>query len=92
MECGMSFPPTVEVYSNIPKEELLDTTTNDIDSSFCVDILFSGYEMLIVLDQSKNSHQRTDRLPRQTVDAARKSLKMFKLIIGSRVYAHWGVR
>ena len=92
LQTGSTICTIAEYYSNILKEELLSTTTNDIDSSFCVDILFSSYKMLILFDQSKNSNQRTDHLPRQTVDIARKSLQMFQVVLGSRLYAHWGVR
>lgn len=79
--------------SDTAKEELLNTATNHIDSSFCVDILFNSYKMLIVFDQSKKCNQDSHYLPRHTVDIARKSLQMFQFLVDSTCYAtHWGIR
>lgn len=57
-----------------------------------MDILLSGYKMLISFDQSKNCNQNTDRLPSHTVEVARKSLRMFQILMGSTFHAQWGIR
>lgn len=78
--------------SDIAKEELLNTTTNHIDSSFYADILCNSYKMLIVFDQAKKCNQNSHPLPCHTVNTARKSLQTFRFLMGSAFLKHWGIR
>ncbi|RAL07162.1 transcription factor domain-containing protein [Aspergillus homomorphus CBS 101889] len=80
-----------KIMSDWNPEELLNSTTNRIDTWFCVDILFSSYKMLIVFYQSKPSHRDSHRLPYHTVDIARKSLQMSRSLMESTPRPHWGI-
>jgi hypothetical protein len=63
-----------------------------IDTWFCVDMIFSSYKILIILHQSKKSGQEKDRLPHETVDISRKSIQAFQSLLGSSLNAYWGIR
>ncbi|RAH47362.1 transcription factor domain-containing protein [Aspergillus brunneoviolaceus CBS 621.78] len=80
-----------KIMSDWNPEELLSSTTNRIDTWFCVDILFSSYKMLIVFYQSKPSHRDSHRLPYHTVDIARKSLLMSRSLMEATPRPYWGI-
>lgn len=63
-----------------------------IDTWFCVDMVFSSYKFLIILHQSKKSDQDRHRLPHQAVDISRKSIQMFQSLLGSSLHGFWGIR
>ncbi|OJJ67624.1 hypothetical protein ASPBRDRAFT_47673 [Aspergillus brasiliensis CBS 101740] len=79
------------IMSDWSPEELLTTTTNRMDTWFCVDILFSSYKMLIVFYQAKKCNQDSQFLPYHTVDIARKSLQMSRSIMSSSTHPYWGI-
>ncbi|KAI9038881.1 kinesin family protein [Aspergillus affinis] len=70
-------------------EDLLNDTTNQIDLWVCVDILFSGYKLLIILYQSKKSDQSTSH---EIVDIARTSLTTMQSLVHSAPKMYWGTR
>lgn len=63
-----------------------------VDTWFCMDMIFSSYKILIILYQSKKCDQDKHRLPHQTVDISRKSIEMFQSSLGSTLHAYWGIR
>jgi len=68
-------------------------TTNHVDMWFCMDVLFSSYQMLIIFYQSKKCNQGSDGLPHHTVEIARKSLQTFQSLLASaHQHAHFGIR
>lgn len=79
------------IMSDWSAEELLSTTTNHVDTWFCVDILFTSYKMLIVISQSKKCNHDSHFLPRHTVDIARKSLKTFQTLMHRYLHSFWGI-
>ncbi|GKZ82901.1 hypothetical protein AnigIFM56816_007727 [Aspergillus niger] len=79
------------IMSDWSPEELLTTTTNRMDTWFCVDILFSSYKMLIVFSQAKKCNQDSQFLPYHTVDIARKSLHMSRSLMSSSTHPYWGI-
>ncbi|KAI2895215.1 hypothetical protein CBS63078_4232 [Aspergillus niger] len=79
------------IMSDWSPEELLTTTTNRMDTSFCVDILFSSYNMLIVFYQAKKCNQDSQFLPYHTVAIARKSLQMSRSLMSSSTHPYWGI-
>ncbi|KAJ5832961.1 hypothetical protein N7474_001272, partial [Penicillium riverlandense] len=72
-------------------DELLGMAKSQVDTWFCVDMIFSSYKILIVLHQSKKCDQESHRLPPQTVDISRKSIQMFQSLLGPSLQAHWGI-
>ncbi|PYH40413.1 transcription factor domain-containing protein [Aspergillus saccharolyticus JOP 1030-1] len=80
-----------KIMSDWNPEELLNSTTNRIDTWFCVDILFSSYKMLIVFYQSKPSHRDSHRLPYHTVEIARKSLQRSRSLMEATPRPYWGI-
>ncbi|KAE8154541.1 hypothetical protein BDV25DRAFT_147465 [Aspergillus avenaceus] len=79
------------IMSDWNAEELVSTTENNVDTLFCVDILFSSYKMLIVFSQAKKCNRDSPHLPRHTVDVARKALKMFRSLMVGSVQTYWGI-
>jgi hypothetical protein len=63
-----------------------------VDTWFCVDMIFSSYKILIILHQSKKGGQEEHRLPPQTVDISRKSIQAFQSLLGPTLHAYWGIR
>jgi hypothetical protein len=72
-------------------EELMSNTKESINTWFFADILFTSYRIIIVLSQAKKCNRDSYHLPRHTVDLARKSLKVFRSLMGSTVRSFWGV-
>ncbi|KAJ6092220.1 hypothetical protein N7467_004189 [Penicillium canescens] len=79
------------IMSDWDTDELLRMAKTQIDTWFCVDMVFSSYKFLIVLHQSKKSDQDRHRLPHQAVDISRKSIQMFQSLLGSSLHAFWGI-
>ncbi|KAJ5147476.1 hypothetical protein N7526_000828 [Penicillium atrosanguineum] len=79
------------IMSDWDTDELLRMAKTQIDTWFCVDMIFSSYKFLIILHQSKKLNQERHRLPHQTVDTSRKSLQMFQSLLGSSLHAYWGI-
>ncbi|ODM16857.1 hypothetical protein SI65_07822 [Aspergillus cristatus] len=80
------------IMSDWNTEELSNTTTNHVDMWFCMDVLFSSYQMLIIFYQSKKCNQGSDGLPHRTVDIAKKSLQTFQSLLASaHKHAHFGI-
>jgi hypothetical protein len=74
------------------QEELVSTAKSLIDTWFFADILFTSHKIIITLTQAKKCNRDSYHLPRQTVDLARKSLKVFQSLMGSTVRSFWGIR
>jgi hypothetical protein len=70
----------------------MSNTKESINTWFFADILFTSYRIIIVLSQAKKCNRDSYHLPRHTVDLARKSLKVFRSLMGSTVRSFWGVR
>jgi hypothetical protein len=74
------------------QEELISTAKSLVDTWFFADILLTSYKVIIVLSQAKKCNRDSYHLPRQTVDLARRSLKVFQSLMGPTVRSFWGVR
>ncbi|KAF9891493.1 hypothetical protein FE257_003960 [Aspergillus nanangensis] len=80
-----------EIMASWNPEDLLASTTNHVDMWFCVDIIFSTYQMLIIFYQSKRGHQDGHMVLQNSVDIAKKSVRLFQSRLGSGFFVYWGV-
>ncbi|KAJ5302214.1 hypothetical protein N7508_007077 [Penicillium antarcticum] len=79
------------IMSDWNTDELVRMAKTQVDTWFCVDMVFSSYKFLVVLHQSKKCNQNRHKLPPQSVDISRKSVQMFQSIVGSSLHAFWGI-
>ncbi|KAJ5753674.1 uncharacterized protein N7511_007827 [Penicillium nucicola] len=84
-------PQKFVAYADMEKDELFRMAKTQVDTWFCVDMVFTSYKFLIVLHQSKRCDRDKDRLSHQTIDIARKSIQMFQFLMGTSSHACWGL-
>ncbi|OJJ42145.1 hypothetical protein ASPZODRAFT_155485 [Penicilliopsis zonata CBS 506.65] len=79
------------IMSDWDTDKLLLMAKTGIDKRYYADMISGSYKILIVLHQSKKYHQERCHLPQHTVDISRKSIQMFRSLLGPLLNTYWGI-